>query len=199
MSSNRTCNIWSFRPELTYVTASFLLVLLLPFIAVMVITQAGINAVSEALVSVDQVTRTISIKNPADGSVSTVIETAITWPAAGIITLEFGETSLYQLFHTGLDIAGRTGDPVTAAIKGQVIHTGELSWGYGRHVIIDHGDNIHTIYAHLHTITTTVGNKVAAGQVIGTQGQTGWATGPHLHFQINVYGIPVNPRTFLGN
>jgi murein DD-endopeptidase MepM/ murein hydrolase activator NlpD len=199
MSSNRTCNIWSFRPELTYVTASFLLVLLLPFIAVMVITQAGINAVSEALVSVDQVTRTISIKNPADGSVSTVIETAITWPAAGIITLEFGETSLYQLFHTGLDIAGRTGDPVAAAIKGQVIHTGELSWGYGRHVIIDHGDNIHTIYAHLHTINTTVGSKVTPGQVIGTQGETGWATGPHLHFQINVYGIPVNPRTFLGN
>jgi len=66
-------------------------------------------------------------------------------------------------------------------------------------VIIDHGDNITSIYAHLSRMYVNKGDKVSFGQVIGEEGQTGWATGPHLHFQIDVWGIPVNPRVYLGS
>ncbi|HOX41287.1 MAG TPA: M23 family metallopeptidase, partial [bacterium] len=68
---------------------------------------------------------------------------------------------------------------------------------FGKHVIIDNGHHIESIYGHLDSIAVTVGQDVQAGTVLGTRGSTGWSTGPHLHFQINVYGIPVNPRTFL--
>jgi len=64
-------------------------------------------------------------------------------------------------------------------------------------VIINHGKHVTSIYDHLDTIGVKVGNVVEIGGIIGTLGDTGWSTGPHLHFQINVFGIPVNPRVFL--
>lgn len=82
-------------------------------------------------------------------------------------------------------------------MTGKVIYTGELSWGFGKHVIIDNGNNITSIYAHMSQILAKVGDNVTPGDTIGLEGKTGWATGPHLHFQINVFGIPVNPRTFV--
>jgi murein DD-endopeptidase MepM/ murein hydrolase activator NlpD len=116
--------------------------------------------------------------------------------------LEFGQSDLpYQPIHTGMDIASpnhKVGDPVVAFMAGTVIHADIISWGFGRHVEIDNGHHITSIYAHLDSLTVTKGQEVKAGTVIGTRGSTGWSTGPHLHFQINVYGIPVNPRTFLG-
>jgi len=69
--------------------------------------------------------------------------------------------------------------------------------GYGKHVIIDHGNNISTVYAHLDKVFVYKGQKVKMGDVLGSEGSTGWATGPHLHFEIRVYGIPVNPKVFL--
>lgn len=114
--------------------------------------------------------------------------------------MEFGQTSPYQLFHTGIDIASPThevGDPVGAFMKGTVIYAGETSTGFGKHVEIDHGHHIVTIYGHLDSIAVTEGQEVEMGTVVGTRGNTGWSTGPHLHFQINVFGIPVNPRVFL--
>jgi murein DD-endopeptidase MepM/ murein hydrolase activator NlpD len=191
--------LWSFRREFKLVILAFLIVLCLPIVTVLIITQLGIDAVSDALVSVDEVTQHILIKNPQDGSVIAEIDTVVAWPTSGPITLEFGESSLYQPFHTGLDIAGNIGDPITPAMKGMVIFTGEIFWGYGKHVIIDHGNHVQTIYAHLNSIRTHVGETVASGTIIGTKGSTGWSTGPHLHFQVNVYGIPVNPRFFLNS
>ncbi|OQB06059.1 MAG: Glycyl-glycine endopeptidase ALE-1 precursor [bacterium ADurb.Bin212] len=84
-------------------------------------------------------------------------------------------------------------------MDGKVIYADELSWGFGKHVKIDNGHNITSIYAHLSTIDPNihVGDKIPAGTIIGTRGTTGWSTGPHLHFQTNIYGIPVNPRIFL--
>ena len=82
-------------------------------------------------------------------------------------------------------------------MKGKVIYAGETSTGFGKHVEIDHGHHIVSIYGHLDTIAVTVGQEVDLGTIIGTRGNTGWSTGPHLHFQINVFGIPVNPRVFL--
>jgi len=116
--------------------------------------------------------------------------------------LEFAQSSLYQLFHTGIDIAnpnGYIGDPITPFMDGTVIYEGEIFWGYGKHIIIDHGDNITSVYAHLDKIYVFKGQKVKIGDQIGTMGETGWVTGPHLHFEIRLYGIPVNPRVFLGS
>lgn len=191
-------NIFSFRRELTYVASAFLLVLLLPVLAVLVITQTGIEVVSDALVELNVVNQRVEIKNPLDGSIATTLEGPFTWPAHGVITLEFSETSLYQIFHTGLDIAGKRGDPVTPFLPGKVIYAGEISWGYGKHVIVDNGNNITSVYAHLDKILVEKDQEVKPGDIIGTQGDTGWATGVHLHFQVNVFGIPVNPRVFLG-
>ena len=84
-------------------------------------------------------------------------------------------------------------------MDGTVIYAKEIFWGYGKHIIIDHGDNITSLYGHLDKIYVVNGQKVTINDVIGKEGSTGWSTGPHLHFQIDAYGIPVNPRTFLGN
>lgn len=192
--------LWSYKKELFYVSLTFLGVLLLPFIAVLVIANTGIQLVSDQLASVDATTHQVEIHDPT-GKVVATIDATTTWPVTGVITLEFGEIDLpYQPFHTGIDIAnpqGRIGDPITPFMKGKVIYAGEISWGYGKHIIIDNGNNITSIYAHLSKINVKKDDEVKPGDVIGLEGQTGWATGPHLHFQINVFGIPVNPRVFL--
>ncbi|MFC1711203.1 M23 family metallopeptidase [Patescibacteria group bacterium] len=151
---------------------------------------------------VNEVTNEVQILNPADGSVYKTITGEFVWPVDGIVTLEFGQSSLWQLFHTGIDIAnpeGIKGDPITPFMPGTVIYAGEIFWGFGKHIIIDHGENISSIYAHLDSIWVNVGQKVTPRDIIGTEDSTGWSTGPHLHFQVNVFGIPVNPRVFLGN
>jgi len=190
-------SFWSFRKELKFVLSAFLIVLILPVIAVILLTQVGINVISDKLVDQNPTTQSIQIKDPTTGEVVKEINPTIVWPTKGIITLEFGQSSLYQPFHTGLDIASQLDEPINPIMEGTVIYAGEIFWGYGKHVIIDHGNNITTIYAHLNKIYVFKGQKVTTSDIIGGQGQTGWATGVHLHLQINVYGIPVNPRVFL--
>lgn len=194
--------IWSFRKELFYVALAFVLILLIPVIAVFILTHTGINVVSDKLATVNSKTQAIQIRNPKDGSIVKEIHPTVAWPVTGVITLEFGESDFpYQIFHTGIDIAnpnGQIGDSITPVMDGTVIYAGEIFWGYGKHIIIDHGDNITSLYGHLDKIYVVNGQKVTVNDVIGKEGSTGWSTGPHLHFQINVFGIPVNPRTFLG-
>lgn len=191
--------LWSFRKELKVVLLAFLAVLMLPVIAVILLTQVGINIISDTLVDQNPTNQSIQIKDPTTGEVVKEITPTIVWPTKGVITLEFGETSMYQIFHTGIDIAGKINDPVNPAMDGTVIYAGEIFWGYGKHIIIDNGNSVTTIYAHLNKIYVYKGQKVTTADVIGVQGQTGWATGPHLHFETRLYGIPVNPRVFLGN
>ncbi len=191
--------LWSFRKELKYVALVFVSLLLLPVFAVFLLTQVGINIVSDKLVDQNPITQTIQIKDPVTGEVVKEISPTVVWPAKGVITLEFGESSIYQPFHTGIDIAGKKGYPINPAMGGTVIYAGEIFWGFGKHIIIDNGDNIQTIYAHLDKIFVYKGQKVTTDTVIGHEGSTGWSTGNHLHFQVNVYGIPVNPRLFLNN
>jgi murein DD-endopeptidase MepM/ murein hydrolase activator NlpD len=151
-----------------------------------------------ANVAIEQFGRNIQVKNPATGAYA-MTNVKVEWPVRGPITLEFGAPDWpYMAVHSGLDIAAHSGTPVVPMMPGKVIYAGEISWGYGRHVIIDHGDGIQSIYAHLSAIDVHVGEEVGMGQVIGMVGQTGWATGPHLHFQVNVSGKPVNPRIFVG-
>ncbi len=189
---------WSYRRELYYVLLTFILVLLLPFIAVFTISNTGIQGVSNALVTVNASSHGVELKDPVTGKVIKEIFPNTVWPVVGTVTLEFGASDLpYQPFHTGIDIASNRGDLISPFMDGTVTFVGDLSWGYGKHVIIDNGDNITSLYAHMDSVFVKAGQKVHTGDAIGAEGSTGWATGPHVHFETRIDGIPVNPRTFL--
>lgn len=106
-------------------------------------------------------------------------------------------TQGYRFFHPGLDLDGNTGDPITAMKKGKVEVAESSSVGYGKHVIIDHGDNLKTLYAHLSKITVKAGDDVDTDTVIGLMGSTGHSTGDHLHLEVRDHGIPINPMSVL--
>ena len=168
--------------------------MLLPIIAVIVLTHAGIEEVSERLAQYDAKTNTVRLYYP-NGKLYKELTLAVTWPVQGVITNDFGETLLpYYLFHSGIDIASYKGDTVTPFMPGKVTYAGQIFWGYGKHVIVDHGDNITSIYGHLDKISVKKDQEVKPGDVIGLEGSTGWSTGTHLHFQINVFGILVYPE-----
>ena len=122
------------------------------------------------------------------------------WPVHGPITSPFGMrvdpvTGQYQL-HSGIDIGADYGVPIQAAADGNVIYAGWYG-GYGYAIIIDHGGGFSTLYAHCSAMYVSVNQPVRRGQVIGAVGSTGWATGPHLHFEIRVNGKPIDPLSRL--
>jgi murein DD-endopeptidase MepM/ murein hydrolase activator NlpD len=105
----------------------------------------------------------------------------------------FGYTSE---FHLGVDLADRTGTPVYAAADGRVVLS-SFSNGYGRNVILQHKYGYSTVYAHLNSMFVTPGQLVKKGDKIGAVGQTGRATGPHLHFEVRIEGKHINPLPYL--
>jgi len=113
------------------------------------------------------------------------------WPTSGAITQ-------YPVwYHMALDIANPGAPAILAADSGTVTFAGCLSWGYGCHVILDHGNGYQTLYAHLSRYSVEVGQQVSQGQVIGVMGSTGRSTGVHLHFEIRQGGQILNPLNFL--
>lgn len=112
----------------------------------------------------------------------------------GVVTSEFGWR--WGRRHEGLDIGLSIGTDVMAADGGEVVFAGTKG-GYGKCVIIDHGAGIKTLYAHNSKLYVTKGEKVYKGQVIAASGNTGVSTGPHLHFEVQVNGVPVNPRNYV--
>ncbi len=116
----------------------------------------------------------------------------LAWPVAGTITQQFGEQG-----HTGVDIATAMGTPVRAAADGKVINLQQLQYGYGWYLVIDHGNGIKSLYAHLSGFNVKVGDTVKRGQQVGAVGTTGKATGPHLHFEVRVNDKLVNPLSYL--
>ena len=115
-------------------------------------------------------------------------------PVSGIITSRFG--ARWGSTHTGLDIANDEGTSVGACAGGTVTQAG-WSGSYGNLVIISHGNGVETWYAHCSKIYVTVGQKVSQGQLICAVGETGNATGPHLHLEIRVDGVAQNPQNYL--
>ncbi len=99
-------------------------------------------------------------------------------------------------FHSGIDIAIGTGTPVKAAADGYVLMAGWLN-GYGNTVILDHGGGLSTLYAHNKSLSTTAGKAVLQGDIICKVGSTGFATGPHLHFEARQDGSPLDPVSLL--
>lgn len=124
------------------------------------------------------------------------------WPTEGRITSSFGYrrspfTGRREL-HKGLDIAAPIGTPIYATANGRVLSAGR-DGAYGLTVTIDHGAGIVTLFAHMHRINVTAGQKVSRGELIGTIGKTGRTTGPHLHYEVRLNGVPVDPKRYVLN
>ncbi len=120
------------------------------------------------------------------------------WPLSNFtITTYFGRRGVFQRFHTGIDLAAPVGTPIYAARAGQVDTAGWSRYGYGLHVIINHGGAQETLYAHMSRIAVRPGQWVRRGELIGYVGSTGWSTGPHLHFEVRVGGAARNPMAYL--
>lgn len=113
------------------------------------------------------------------------------WPTNGIITQYF------SWYHNGVDIANSTGTSILAADSGRVVSVLNENYGYGRHIVIDHGNGTRTLYAHLSSSLVEVGDNVSRGQQIGRMGSTGRSTGPHLHFVVFSGNTSVNPLSYL--
>jgi murein DD-endopeptidase MepM/ murein hydrolase activator NlpD len=122
------------------------------------------------------------------------------WPIEGRVASSFGSRqdpiNGEGAFHPGIDIDAPTGTPVHAAGDGDVTGA-NMGAGYGREVTINHGHDVITVYGHLSSIAVIPGEHVTRGQVIGYVGQTGRATGPHLHYEVRVHMVPVNPHKYL--
>jgi murein DD-endopeptidase MepM/ murein hydrolase activator NlpD len=116
------------------------------------------------------------------------------WPISGTFTSPFGQR--WGRLHAGVDLAAPEGTPIRAAESGTVI-LAAWTGGYGNYTCIAHGGSLSTCYAHQSRYGTSVGAKVAQGQVIGYVGNTGHSFGAHLHFETRVNGSPVDPMQFL--
>jgi murein DD-endopeptidase MepM/ murein hydrolase activator NlpD len=128
------------------------------------------------------------------------------WPMpAGQVSQGFGPSQLsfepalggYAHFHTGLDIAGPENHPVLVADDGQVVDAATGSSGYGNYVVVGHAGGVVTLYGHMNQILVRRGDRVKQGDAIGLEGSTGYSTGPHLHFEVRVNGVPVDPASYL--
>lgn len=99
-------------------------------------------------------------------------------------------------FHTGVDLAGANHSPIKAADSGNVLYSGWYG-GYGKVVIVSHGNRLATLYAHLSKVNASAGQNITKGDIIGYEGSTGFSTGPHLHFEVRVDGKPNNPLNYV--
>ncbi len=131
---------------------------------------------------------------------STFASAGLIWPVVGPITQPFGVPELgVGTPHTGIDIAQAAGSPVRTAQAGRVVFAGgDPCCGLGYWVEINHGNGYSTRYGHLmRPPTVPAGSFVSQGQVIGFSGNTGFSTGPHLHFETRQGGVPVDPLRLL--
>jgi len=123
------------------------------------------------------------------------------WPVRGPVNSDFGRRSSpwssgAPEVHSGLDIGATRGTQVIAPAPGTVVFAGHHA-EYGNTLVIDHGNDIKTLYGHLTKATVVQDQKVQRGQQIALTGNTGRSSGPHLHYEIQVKGQPVNPRSYL--
>mgnify|MGYP000005848812 CR=1 FL=1 len=137
---------------------------------------------------------TVKVSRPASDNNIVVSGTGkMSWPNACYRISQYYKGWI----HTGVDIACPSGSAIRAADDGTVIRVQYGRTGYGYNVIIDHGNGISTLYAHMSRIDVVVGQYVAKGEVIGAEGSTGRSTGPHLHFEVRISGSHVNPLNYI--
>jgi murein DD-endopeptidase MepM/ murein hydrolase activator NlpD len=131
---------------------------------------------------------------------SMLASTPSLWPTRGWVTSDFGARldpyTAERTMHRGLDIATPVGQPVASPSDGTVVFAGTEN-GYGKVLVIDHGYGVKTRYGHLSEIFVRPGDRVRRGARVAAVGNTGRSTGPHLHYEVRVNGIPENPRKFI--
>lgn len=127
-------------------------------------------------------------------STASVNKTILATPSRGSVSSAFG--ARWGKMHEGLDIAANLGSPIYAALDGTVSYAG-WSDGYGNLIKLKHEDGIETYYGHCSKLLVSIGEKVDEGEKIGEVGSTGRSTGPHLHFEVRVNGVPKNPVSYL--
>lgn len=134
-------------------------------------------------------------KESTDGTVKPV------WPINGSITTQFGvDHRPFQYTHSGIDISDGQAPgitPIRPFRPGRVIETNYSGYGLGNHVIVDHGNGVTSVYAHLASIAVSANQKVDQATTLGYQGSTGTSTGSHLHFEIRVNGQATDPAQFI--
>lgn len=134
------------------------------------------------------------------GQKARLASTPSVWPSRGWVTSGFGtRVDPYtgkRTMHRGVDIANQPGVPVIAPARGVVTFRGN-SGGFGKVIVLDHGYGIRTRYAHLEEYKVGIGDHVDRGDIIGTIGNTGRSTGPHLHYEVEVNGVCENPRNYI--
>ncbi len=134
------------------------------------------------------------------GDWATLADAPSIWPIEGVVTSSFGERedplNGEGAFHSGIDISAPYGTPVRATAEGNVLDE-SMGSGYGRQVVLDHGHDVVSVYAHLSSSAVVPGQHVIRGQIIGYVGRSGRATGPHLHYEVRVHNVPVNPHKYL--
>jgi murein DD-endopeptidase MepM/ murein hydrolase activator NlpD len=135
-----------------------------------------------------------------DDQRSLLASTPSIWPARGWVTSDFGTRidpyTAERKMHQGLDIATPHGQPVYSPSDGTVVFAG-TEGGYGKVLVIDHGYGVKTRYGHLSEILVHLGDRIRRGEKVASVGNTGRSTGPHLHYEVRVNGIPENPRKFI--
>lgn len=146
----------------------------------------------------DEIAAAIRALQDPGGGVGTGI---YAWPLRGYstITSNYGWRTLrgQRNLHTGIDISAPNGTEIHAVDDGKVIVVKSLTYSYGKHVIIDHGNGISSVYAHMSRIGCSVGDTVKRGDVIGYVGSTGNSTGNHLHLEIRKNGSHVSPWNYV--
>ena len=122
------------------------------------------------------------------------------WPVQGLLTSFFGQRldpfNGHGSFHSGIDISVPTGTPVLSTAGGQVKFADTYS-GYGRLIVLDHGNGIETYYGHLSHYNVIPGQRISRGEILAWSGKTGRATSPHVHYEVRMSGSPVNPYPYL--
>ena len=142
----------------------------------------------------------ISYTKPTPPKVFRLVKGAFIWPTIGRISSGFGyrihPIFKYRHFHGGIDISVSYGSPIVAAASGKVVRAGWLD-GFGKAVVLDHGNGVTTLYAHNSRLLVSVGDTVRVGQLVAKAGSTGQSTGPHLDFRVMLNEKPVNPMYYL--
>ena len=157
---------------------------------------------------IDEVRRQIDLRRESQEEIQGILNDQrsllaakpLGWPVKGWLTSSFGMRrdpfNGRRKMHEGLDIAARTGTPVIATADG-IVSSVKTQPGYGKVVTIDHGYGYRTIYGHNSKYHVKVGQRVRRGDRIASVGNTGRSTGSHVHYEVRLNGVPVNPHKYL--
>ena len=161
-------------------------------------TERAYNDLQRASKRIEQMIR--ARKGGSNVPSGNIVSGTYIWPTNGVVTSSFGWRTHpifgKQILHAGMDIGADYGENVVAADGGVVVTAGEIS-GYGETVIIEHNATYSTLYAHSSELLVSEGQVVKKGQLIARVGETGYTTGPNLHFEVRVNGSPTDPQEYL--